>query len=67
MKYFFSKRAEGPLELRTTILLPGYYLWIMILKLIEVEKFAQSYRKYWFHYTYTYLQIVKRLAWQMWG
>lgn len=46
MKYFFSKRAEGPLELRTTILLPDYYLWIMILKLIEVEKFAQSYRKY---------------------
>lgn len=46
MKYLFSKRAEGPLELRTTILLPDYYLWIMMLKLIEVEKFAQSCREY---------------------
>lgn len=46
MKYLFSKRAEGPLKLRTTILLPDYYLWIMMLKLIEVEKFAQSCREY---------------------
>lgn len=47
MKYFFfSKRAEGPLELRITILLPDHYLWIMTLQLIEVERFAQSYREY---------------------
>ena len=46
MKYLFSKRTEGPLKLRTPILLPDYYLWIMMLKLIEVEKFAQSYREY---------------------
>ena len=25
----------------STILLPDYYLWIMMLKLIEVEKFAK--------------------------
>ena len=59
MKYLFAKRTEGPLKLRTTILLPDYYLWLMMLKLIEVEKFAQSCREYWYNYTHMYSQIVK--------
>lgn len=46
MKYFFlSLKGLKVLELRTTIL-PDYYLWLMILKLIEVKKFAKNYREY---------------------
>lgn len=45
MKYYFASKRLKVLEPRTAIL-PDYYLWIMTLKLTEVEKFAESYRQY---------------------